>query len=101
MEPISAAATVLGLVGTIASVTASATSFMRDVRDARKEIVAVTKELMSLRAILEILEDDLKGPTSAVVPDSTLKQIVEITGNCSSVVSDIGACIEDMQGSRL
>ncbi|KAK3376447.1 hypothetical protein B0T24DRAFT_220073 [Lasiosphaeria ovina] len=101
MEPISAAATVLGLVSAIASVTASATAFMRDVRDARKEIVAVTKELMSLRAILEILEDDLNGPTSAVVPDSTLKQIVEITENCSAVVGDIGACIKGMQGSRL
>lgn len=59
MEPISAAASVLGAINFIGTVTAEASSFMHDFRSARREIVGIKKELSLLRAILEILAGKL------------------------------------------
>ncbi|KAK3386452.1 hypothetical protein B0H63DRAFT_467816 [Podospora didyma] len=101
MEPISAAASVLGVVSAIASVTSTATRFMRDVRSARKEIVAVKKELSSLSAVLEILADDFNDPANTSFPDAVLTQIVEISTDCRRVVTEIGDCFRSQQGSRL
>jgi len=70
MEPLPAAASVLGVVAFIGTVTAAASSFMRDFRSARKEIVAIKKELSSLRALMEILADDFDDPANTELPES-------------------------------
>jgi hypothetical protein len=100
MEPLSAAVSVLGVVSTIATVTAAATTFMRGVRSARKEMVAIKKELSSLKAVLEILAEDFEDPANTTFPDSVLEQIVDVATNCRTVVNEIGDCIRNQKGSR-
>lgn len=68
---------------------------MPGVRSARKEIVAVKKELAALNAILEILADDLQEPanTRGSYPDGVVERIVEIGKHCQEVITDIGECV--------
>ncbi|KAK0665947.1 hypothetical protein QBC41DRAFT_367225 [Cercophora samala] len=99
MEPLSAAVTVLEVAGAITSVIAAATAFMRDVRSARQEIIAVRKELTSLRAVLEILADDFHDAGRINFPDSVLERIVDVAADCQNVVGEIGSLLK--QGSRV
>ncbi|KAK3323324.1 hypothetical protein B0T19DRAFT_201514 [Cercophora scortea] len=101
MDPISAVSSVFSVISTIASVTSAVTVFMHDVRGARKEMVAVRKELAALKGVLEILGEDLSDSTNSGFPDSLQVQIVEIAGNCNQVVGDIGAYVRDQDVSRL
>ena len=101
MEPISAVASVLGVIGFIGSVTAAASSFMKDLRSARKEIVALKKELASLRGVLEILADDFDDPTNSSLPQGVLARVVDVTKDCRRVLQEINDCIRDVRGSRL
>jgi len=97
MDPISAAASVFGVIGAIASVTSAATTFMRDMRAARKEMVAIKKELSALRVVLEILAEDFHDPSNTNLPDSVLQQVVGVAGECRRVVGGIGDCIRVSQ----
>ena len=97
MDPISAAASVFGVIGAIASVTSAATTFMRDMRGARKEMVAIKKELSALRVVLEILAEDFHDPSNTNLPDSVLQQVVGVAGECRRVVGSIGDCIRVSQ----
>jgi len=103
MEPISAAASVVGVIAFIGTVTAAASSFMRDFRSARKEIVAIKKELASLRAVLEILAEDFDDPanTTCNLPESVHARIVDATTNCRKVLHEIDDCIRDLHGSKI
>ena len=101
MEPISAAATIVGVVHTISQVLSAATTFMHDVRYARKEIVSVKKELSSLKVILEILGEDFKDPANTTLPSNVIEQTVGVASNCSKVVNQIGDCIRDQGQSRV
>ncbi|KAH8897721.1 hypothetical protein GQ53DRAFT_884503 [Thozetella sp. PMI_491] len=101
MDPISAAASILGVVGAIAQATSTATAFMRDVRSARREMLDVKKELAALKAVLEILGDDFADPASTAYPASIIEQIVSIVENSSNVVSQIEQCIHNQGRSRL
>jgi len=101
MEPISAAASVFGAIGFIGTVAAAASSFMRDFRSARKEIVAIKKELASLRAVLEILAEDFDDPANTSLHESVHERIVDAATNCSRVLHEIDDCIRGLHGSRI
>ena len=93
MEPVSVT-TILGVIRVIVQVASAASAFMRDVRSARKEILDMKKELSSLRAVLEILEEDFRDPANANLPSSVVDHIVDVATNCSKVVAQIGDCIQ-------
>jgi len=93
MEPLPAAASVLGVVAFIGTVTAAASSFMRDFRSARKEIVAVKKEISSLRALMEILADDFDDPANTELPESVFLRIVDIATDYRRVLHEMDDCI--------
>ncbi|KAK1752992.1 hypothetical protein QBC47DRAFT_415727 [Echria macrotheca] len=101
MEPISAVASVVGVIGFIGTVTSAASSFMKDFRSARKEIVSLRKELCSLRGVLEILADDFDDPTNSRLPESVLARVVDVTTDCRGALQEIDDCIRDIAGSRL
>ncbi|KAK3688689.1 hypothetical protein B0T22DRAFT_479921 [Podospora appendiculata] len=101
MDPLSAAASVLSVISTIASVTSAVTAFMRDVRGARKEMVAVRRDLAGLKSVLEILGEDLGDSTDNGFPESLQTQVVEIARNCNQVVEDIGAYVRSSNRSRI
>ncbi|KAK4186784.1 hypothetical protein QBC35DRAFT_254503 [Podospora australis] len=105
MDPLSVTASVLAVIGAIGTVTTTATKFMRDFQSSRKEIVAVKKELASLKAVVEILADDFGDATSnsssTTLPEHVLQQVAGISENCLRVVNQIGDCLVDCRNSRL
>jgi len=55
MDPLSIAAACVGLVSSITKASLSITIFIRQVRDAARDMDAVSRELLSLKAVLETL----------------------------------------------
>ncbi|KAF4992702.1 hypothetical protein FDECE_13637 [Fusarium decemcellulare] len=94
--PRSIAATSVALAGTVTSVTLGLTSLVRDVRDARGDIEHVSRELQSLKLVLELVAEDATHP----FPPALESQIKGVLSNCSKVVQEIGACVDKHQGSR-
>ncbi|KAK0716508.1 hypothetical protein B0T21DRAFT_415230 [Apiosordaria backusii] len=101
MEPLSAAATVMQVAETITSVIGAAITFVRNVRSARQEIIAIKKELSSLQAVLEILADDFHNADKINFPDSVLEQVVNVAADCQNVANQIASLIRAQQGSHV
>ncbi|KAM7217590.1 hypothetical protein V8F06_006974 [Rhypophila decipiens] len=74
---------------------------MLDFQSARKEIIAVKKELSALRGVLEILADDLNDSTESSYPDGVVEQIADVADNCRKVVTETGDYVQSHEGSRL
>jgi hypothetical protein len=89
MDPISISASCVGLVATIAKTSIAVTSFVRDVRDARRDLDAVSRELSSLTTILELLAEDTTDKKGQLLPASLQAQITGILTNCDDVVVEI------------
>ncbi|ROW12451.1 hypothetical protein VMCG_00771 [Cytospora schulzeri] len=94
MEAIGAASSILAIVQIAGKVSIAATSFMRDVKDARREMIQVIKDLSTLSAILEIISGDLKdnAPSTGIL-QSLHKQMFNIASSCSAVLLEIGEVI--------
>jgi STAND-like protein len=58
------------------------------VRDARRDLLSVSRELASLKTILEIIAEDAKNPDISF-PPTLEEQISRIVANCSDVVGQI------------
>ncbi|KAF2829155.1 hypothetical protein CC86DRAFT_403806 [Ophiobolus disseminans] len=89
MDPVSIAAGCLGLVGVIGKVSSTVSVFVHEVREARSELDAVSRELMSLRTILEMLNKDVQGCSKEAFPISLGKTVSGIVINCTVVVEQI------------
>jgi hypothetical protein len=101
MEPISAVATIVGVMTNITKVASAVKTFMGDVRDARTEMIAVRKELYSLKAVLEILEADLGDPNAVLLPSDVVAQILRVAKQCDGVVKEIKECLREQGRSGL
>ena len=80
------------------------TRFVRDVRAARADLDAVSRELGSLKLILLTLEDEFTddGFKDVVeIPETLKKQIHDMIGNCQAVLLDIDRLLEDQKTSRI
>ncbi|KAK3370809.1 hypothetical protein B0T24DRAFT_300321 [Lasiosphaeria ovina] len=92
MDPISISASCLGLVATITKVSIFIASFVKDARQTRRELAGVSRELTSLKTILELLVEYDETPT-VVLPESMTKHFSKIVTNCDVVVLDIEKCL--------
>jgi hypothetical protein len=101
MDPLSIAGTCISLVGTITKASILATSFVRDVRAARSDLDAVSRELLSLKTVLELLADDVANPTEKPFPETLKKQIAGILTSCSGVVIEIEQTLKNHEGTGL
>lgn len=80
MEAIGAAASVLAIVEVVGRVSASAASFMRDIKDARKDMVQVRKDMSDL-------DHHDRSSLPGVTPyDHYLQNIVGIAHSCGAVL---------------
>jgi hypothetical protein len=57
-------------------------SFVKDVRAPRSDLDAVSRELLSLKTVLELLADDVNDSTDQAIPSTLQKQISGIVTNC-------------------
>lgn len=102
MEAIGAAASVMAIVEIVGRVSASATSFMRDIKDARKDMIEVRKDMADLSAVLRMIAEDLdyhgQGPPSSSRPDDAAhsqQHIVDIADSCGAVLLEIEVVLRD------
>ncbi|GKT60593.1 hypothetical protein ColTof4_00719 [Colletotrichum tofieldiae] len=94
-DPLSIAASCVGLL-TAAGATAKALSaFIRDCREARADLTTVARELADLRITLELLRDDSDG---GHLPRPLQAQIVSIVDSCGGVIHGIDAALERHRG---
>jgi hypothetical protein len=101
MDPLSITTGCLTLVSSITKLSLQIHAFVREVRDARGDLDAVSRELQSLKTILEILAEDAKDINKGSFPESLQKQISGIVTNCGNVVVQIETCLESHVGTRL
>lgn len=105
MEAIGAAASVMAIVEIVGRVSASATSFMRDIKDARKDMIEVRKDMADLSTVLRMIAEDLDyhSQGSSSQPDDTAhsqQHIVDIAHSCGAVLLEIETVLRDSR-SRL
>jgi hypothetical protein len=104
MDPFSITAGCVALTATATKLAQTITRFVRDVRAARGDLDAISREIGSLQLILLTLEDefDSKGTAEAVdIPSTLRKQIHDMVGNCQAVLNDIGHVLEAQKSSRI
>lgn len=94
MEAIAAAASVTGLIHLITTVSDSATCFMRDVKDARKDMIQVRRDMSDLSAVLIMVAEDA-DPT----PHGQ-ENIIGIVKSCCKTLSEIDSVIQQGRSWR-
>ena len=101
MDPLSVTTGALSIVGNIVDLTITISIFMRQVRDARNDLDAVLRELISLKSTLEILAEDVSGPEPHALPESLSTQVQGILRGCDSVVMEIAKTLSKFEGNGI
>jgi hypothetical protein len=101
MDPLSITATCVGLASTITRTSLAVISFVKDVRSARSDLDVISRELSSLKIILELLAEDVNDSTTLSIPQTLQKQITGIITNCTGVVVDIEKTLVEHGGGRM
>ena len=101
MDPLSITATCFGLISSITRTSLAVIGFVKDVRSARSDLDAVSRELLSLKTVLELLADDVNDSSSQSIPQTLQKQIAGIVTNCTGVVEEIEKTLKKHDGGKL
>ncbi|KAF4462070.1 hypothetical protein FALBO_11125 [Fusarium albosuccineum] len=100
MDPFSIVTGCAGLVQIIGSLSVQIHTFVRTCRETRGDLDRVSRELLSLRTVLELIQEDAADESKPFPP--TLKQhVTGIVSNCNAVVLEIQSCIEKYGDNRL
>jgi transcriptional regulator of heat shock response len=101
MDPLSITATCVGLASSITRTSLVVISFVKDVRSARSDLDVISRELSSLKTILELLTEDVSDSTTQSIPQTLQKQITGIVTNCTEVVVDIEKTLVKHEGGKM
>ncbi|KAI0521435.1 Rho GTPase activation protein [Xylaria bambusicola] len=88
MVDLSITADCVALGGKIIQLLSALTSFVRNVREARSDIDAVSRELHSLQTVLELLEED-----ADLFPPELVERTAIVVNQCSSILDKVNASI--------
>ena len=102
MDPISAVASIVGLVGAAAKVSESLFKFIRSVKDAPKLASTVLQEVSDISACLSQLQSFLIGNNAASRSHENLlmvEQIVVALTNCVLIFSELEEIVESLKPS--
>ena len=94
MDPISIAVGCGSLISLIAKTSTTINSFVREVRGARADLDAVSRELHSLSNVLDLLADD----GAVQLPEQLTAQVSSILQNCQGVVAEIEVALKAHAG---
>jgi Fungal N-terminal domain of STAND proteins len=100
MDPLSITTGCLSLVGTIAKVSLTINTFVRTAREARRDLDSISRELLSLRTVLELLAQDTQERPKAI-PNALEKQISSIISNCGGVLQDIEKSLQRYEEGKM
>jgi hypothetical protein len=101
IDPLSITVTCIGLASTITRTSLAVIGFVKDVRAARSDFDTVSRELLSVKIVLELLADDVDEYTNHSILQTLKKQIAGIVTNCTSVVVDIEGTLKKNDGGKL
>jgi len=100
MDPLSITVACVGLLTTVTKVSIQINGFIREVRDARGDLDYVSRELLSLKTVLEILSEDASSSNGGF-PPSLVRQISGILTNCGVVLEHIEASLQKHSGGGI
>lgn len=92
MDPLSIASGCAGLVQAIGSLSFSIHAFVRTCREARSDLDRVSRELLSLQTVLELIQEDVTDDATTF-PQTLERHVSGIVLNCNSVFTEIQECI--------
>ena len=95
MDPLSIATACISLVGVIGKTTIQVGLFVHGIRESRKELDAISRELSSLSLCLSALANDSASP-AAGFPLSLADNVLSVIHNCNEVVHEIDALLAKM-----
>jgi len=87
-DPLSIAVSCVGLLSAIATATVRINGFVRTARDARADLDDVSRELSSLRTVLELIQAKAEDSQNQL-PETIVNHLCEVLTNCSGAVADI------------
>lgn len=100
MDPLSIATGCAGLITAIGGLSINLHSFVRTCREAHGDLDSVSRELLSLQTILELIKEDASD-SSKPFPKTLNQHVTAILGNCNLVVTEIQTCITKYGQDRL
>lgn len=99
-DPLSIASGCAGLITAIGTLSIKIHSFVRTCREARNDLDSVSRELLSLQTVLELIKKDASDG-SKPFPQTLSQHVTAILGNCNLVVAEIQTCITKYGQNRL
>jgi hypothetical protein len=87
MDPVSITVACVSLTASIAKTSAAVTTFVHTIRSARSDLDGVSRELASLKTLLELIIEDAKDVKA--FPDTLRKHISGILANCELVLVEV------------
>ena len=97
MDPISITASCIGITAGIATLAERITAFVSSVREARKDLDAVRRELGSLQLSLSALSDE-DGRFGFDRTPMLKENLLGVLGNCGGIVGEIGLLLNGLEG---
>ena len=98
MDPLSISTACVSLIATLGRIFPQIVSFVSDVRNARRDMDAVSRELHSLSLSLEYLRDD---SIKIGYPEGSHQTLITVLGNCGHVVNEIEALLNKMASGNV
>jgi hypothetical protein len=93
MDPLTIASACIGAISTISRLSIQVTGFVSSVREARKDMEAVSRELTSLSMCLATLRDD----SQTVNFPETLREVV---GNCDRIANEMAEVLRKLHTGK-
>ncbi|KAK0724296.1 hypothetical protein B0H67DRAFT_567601 [Lasiosphaeris hirsuta] len=90
MDPFSLIAGCISITATIAETSSTIAQFVRHVRDARNDLVAIEGHLSRLKMTIELIQTEYGDQNNpAQVPENILIQTTDVLSSCVSIIKDI------------
>ena len=98
MDPFTVSTACVGLLAAVAQLSGQITTFVSGVREARRDMEAVSRELVSLTMCLEALRDD---SSKIQYPDGMKQNLLAVMENCNKVAEQMSGLIQKMSSHSL
>src|SRR5690242_19413161 len=96
MDPLSTAAACISLASVVTKVTFSISDLVYNTRDVRRDLDAASRELISLKTVLEALSKVIDDETQ--FSDSLIRQLSRALNNCGRVLEQIQNSVDKHSG---
>jgi hypothetical protein len=98
MDPLSISVGCVSLLAGVSKLGIQISTFISSVRDARRDMDGVSRELTSLALCLETLRDD---STKLTYPAGFRDNLLAVIKNCDAVTKDMGVLLQKLSSANL